>query len=118
MAHLKTHVELLTNQPAHNAPVKFRGGSARDQIRVNGTVIPLQGKQLLLVDKGRNKGERAAIWLQDKEVRGMGYYDLNHQINNIHILENLLTPISDSKGALEVVIDYLNKKPILKAIEL
>ena len=117
IARLKTHVEILNNRPAHNKPVSLPGRGA-GQIRVNGTEISLRGKQFLLVDKGRKTGERSAIWLRDEEVRGMGYYELNHQINNIHILENLLTPISNADGALEVIIDFLNKKPILKAIEL
>ena len=117
IARLKTHVEILNNRPTHNKPVSLpvRGAG---QLRVNGSEISLRGKQFLLVDKGRKTGERSAIWLRDEEVRGMGYYELNHQINNIHILENLLTPISNADGALEVVIDFLNKKPILKAIEL
>lgn len=118
MARLKTHIELLVNRPVHNPPVQLKGNSDSEHIRVNGTVLPLKGKELLLVDKGRTNGERAAIWVQNKQVKGMGYYELNHQINNIHILENLLTPVSESKGTLEVVIDFLNKKPILKAIEL
>ncbi|MGA9239548.1 exonuclease domain-containing protein [Robiginitalea sp.] len=117
IARLKTHVEILNNRPTHNKPVSKPGRRA-GQIRVNGSEISLNGKQFLLVDQGRKTGERSAIWLRDDEVRGMGYYELNHQINNIHILENLLTPISNADGALEVVIDYLNKKPILKAIEL
>ncbi|MDM9631936.1 exonuclease domain-containing protein [Robiginitalea aurantiaca] len=118
MALLKTHMELVTNQPVHNQPLRSAVKPERNQIQVNGTPMSLEGRQLLLVDKGRKNGERSAIWLQDKEVKGIGYYELNHQINNIHILENLLTPVSDSTGALDVVIDFLNKKPILKAIEL
>jgi DNA polymerase-3 subunit epsilon len=118
IARLKTHIEILSNTPVYNDPIELRMNSHKPQIQVNGTVISLKGKQVLLVDKGRNTGERAAIWLENKQVRGMGYYELNHQINNIHILENLLTPISNAEGALEVVIDFLNKKPILKAIEL
>jgi DNA polymerase-3 subunit epsilon len=118
MARLKTYIEVLGNQPLYNDPVLFPSGRSRDSIRVNGAEMALHGKQVLLVDRGRSSGERAAIWLQDSQIRGMGYYELNHQINNIHILENLLTPISHSEGALEVVIDFLEKKPILKAIEL
>ena len=48
----------------------------------------------------------------------MGYYSLNHQINNIHILETLLTPLDHYEGALEVVSAYTQEKNILKAIEL
>ncbi len=117
IARLKTHIELLSNRPAHNKPIAQQAQAAR-RIRVNDSVLSLVGKQYLLVDKGRKTGERSAIWVQDEKVRGMGYYELNHQINNIHILENLLTPVTNAHGALEVIIDFLDKKPILKAIEL
>lgn len=118
MARLKTYIEVLGNRPVYNDPPPSQPRPDMDDIRVNGTGLTLKDRQLLLVDKGRHSGERAAIWLQNRQIRGMGYYELNHQINNVHILENLLTPVAHSEGALEVVIDFLDKKPILKAIEL
>ena len=118
MALLKTHLELLANRPTHNKSIQSTGPSNRNHITVKGKDISLTGRQLLLIDKGRHEGERSAVWIQDRVVKGMGYYQLNHQINNIHILENLLTPIKESNGTLEVLMDFLDVKPILKVIEL
>lgn len=118
MARLKSYVEIQGNQPVHNLPSKFTGGLKRDHIQVNGTPYPLRNRNLLLVDKGRESGERSAIWLDGPMVRGMGYFSLNHQINNIHILETLLTPLQGYKGALYVISDFLAKKNILKVVEL
>ena len=118
MARLKAFVETLGNSPLHNKTPKSQRNTSPVEIRVNGTCYRLEDRHLLLVDRGRNSGERSAIWLQGTQVRGMGYYSLNHQINNIHILETLLTPLDHYEGALEVVSTYTEEKPILKAIEL
>ncbi|UCE68924.1 MAG: ribonuclease H-like domain-containing protein [Flavobacteriaceae bacterium] len=118
MARLKAFVETLGNAPLHNKPPKSKRKTSPGEILVNGISYRLEDRHLLLVDRGRNSGERSAIWLQGAQVRGMGYYSLNHQINNIHILETLLTPLEHFEGALEVVSTYTEEKPILKAIEL
>ena len=118
MARLKAFVETLGNTPIYNKRPKSRPGYAPMEIQVNGNPYRLRDQNLLLVDRGRNNGERSAIWLQGPQVRGMGYYSLNHQINNIHILETLLTPLDHYEGALEVVSAYTREKNILKAIEL
>jgi DNA polymerase-3 subunit epsilon len=102
----------------YNKRPKSRPDCTPQEIRVNGNPYRLGDQNLLLVDRGRNSGERSAIWLQGTQVRGMGYYSLNHQINNIHILETLLTPLDHYEGALEVVSAYTEEKNILKAIEL
>ena len=118
MANLKAHVEILDNKPLYNrdagpAPRRHTGN-----IMINGIPYTPDGQNLLLVDKGRTQGEYSAIWLQNRAVRGMGYYSLNHQINNIHILETLLTPLNGYESAFDVVAAYLDQKSILKAIEL
>jgi len=117
MARLKAHVEVFDNRPAYNPPIQLERENSPEALHVNGITYSLNGKNLLLVDKGRNQGEQSAIWLQGPEVRGMGYYSLNHQINNIHILESLLTPVEQYEGALHVISEYLREKRIAKAIE-
>ena len=118
MARLKSHVEILQNRPVYNDGSRRIRRIPPDVLRINGTPYRLNGQSLLLVDKGRSQGEHSAIWLQGTCVRGMGYYSLNHQINNIHILESLMTPLDGYEGSLEVIAAYLEEKKILKAIEL
>jgi DNA polymerase-3 subunit epsilon len=117
MAMLKAHVEIHDNKPSYNPPLQLKAAAYPEEIQINGKGYSLNGTNLLLVDKGRNQGEQSAIWLQGPEVRGMGYFSLNHQINNIHILESLLTPLQQYQGTLELISRYLRKKQILKAIE-
>ena len=118
MAKLKAHVEIQENKPVYNNHMFPISGTSPGEIRVNGTAYSLRDRNLLLVDRGRSQGEQSAVWLQGARVRGMGYYSLNHQINNIHILETLLTPIQGYDGAVEVIAAYLEQKKILRAIEL
>lgn len=118
MARLKSFVEVLQNRPSHNRLPRRKAAKARTPLYINGDPYPLEGRDLLLVDHGRDKGERAAIWLSGTQVRGMGYFSLNHQVRNLPILETLLTPLEKQDGALELIADFLREKKIMKVIEL
>lgn len=78
----------------------------------------LKDKDVLLVDKGRELGENSAVMIKKGSLVGVGYYDLNHQINNIHILETLITPMNGTKNANFIIESYLRKKKIIKTITL
>ncbi|PIB39027.1 exonuclease domain-containing protein [Maribacter sp. 4G9] len=78
----------------------------------------LKNKNVLLVDKGRALGENSVILIRNGSLVGVGYYDLNHQINNIHILESLITPMNGTHNANFIIESYLRKKKIIKTIAL
>ena len=88
------------------------------RIREAITKYSLKDKNVLLVDKGREIGEYSAILVRNGSLVGTGYYDLNHQINNIHILESLITPMCGTENANFILESYLRKKRILKTIQL
>jgi DNA polymerase-3 subunit epsilon len=71
---------------------------------------------IILVDKGREVGENSAILIRNGSLVGTGYYNLNHQINNIHILESIITPMNGTANANFIIESYLRKKRILKTI--
>ena len=78
----------------------------------------LNFKNVVLIDKGREIGEQSAILIKNGSLVGFGFYDLNHQINNIHILESLITPMNGTQNANFLIESYLRKKPVLKVLEL
>jgi len=78
----------------------------------------LAGKNCIIVDKGRELGEHSAVLIKKGQLTGLGFYDLNHQINNIHILESLITPIKGDLNTSHLIETYLRKKKVLKILEL
>ncbi|WP_339710045.1 exonuclease domain-containing protein [uncultured Kriegella sp.] len=78
----------------------------------------LNKKNIVIVDKGREVGEYSAILIKNGVFQGLGYYNLNHQINNIHILESIITPMTPSANAKHIIESYLRKRRVLKILEL
>lgn len=118
LADLKAHNEIRANRPPYLPKRKKPKAVKCDELHINGQQYVLGGKGLLLLDKGREQGERAAIWLCGEGVRGMGFVTLNHQIQNIHILEKLMSPPLDATGSLQVLVSSLSSRKVLKVIEL
>ena len=78
----------------------------------------LAGKNIVLLDKGREIGEQSAILIRNGSLVGLGFCDLNYQINNIHILETLITPMNGTRDSNFLIESYLRKKRVLKTVEL
>ena len=78
----------------------------------------LNNKSITIVDKGREIGEYTAILIQNGQFKGMGYYNLNHQINNIHILESIITPMKSDYNTTHIIESYLRKRRVLKILEI
>jgi len=78
----------------------------------------LVGKNVVLVDKGREIGEYSAILIKNGQYQGYGFYELNHQINNLHILESIITPMQADANTQQIITSYLRRKRIVKTLEL
>ncbi|MDO6517054.1 exonuclease domain-containing protein [Zobellia uliginosa] len=88
--------------------------------RVNDAVqkYSLNHKNVVIIDKGREIGEYSAVLIKNGDFKGFGYYDLNHQINNIHILESIIAPMQGNENTAHIIENYIRKKRGLKIIEL
>lgn len=120
VARLKAEEERQLNKPKYNASEDKQMNFQDKQRVVQGFYqeIDLANNSVLLIDKGRDVGERSAVLLKNGIFKGLGFYNLNHQINNIHILEKIITPMEGSPATGRIISTYLQQKRVLKVIEL
>ncbi len=78
----------------------------------------LSDKECIIVDSGREIGEYSALLIRNGVFKGYGFYDLNHQINNIHILESIITPMNGGENTKHLIETYLRKRRVKKIIPL
>jgi len=95
------------NVEAHNA-----------EIKEHLLKYSLGKRTLLLRDKGREIGEQSVIFIKDGVYKGFGHCELNHQINNIHILESIITPAKGDANTNHIITSHLRKKGNHKIVEL
>ncbi|WP_299891931.1 exonuclease domain-containing protein [uncultured Lacinutrix sp.] len=77
-----------------------------------------KNQNMVIVDRGREVDERSAILIQNGIFKGFGFFNLNHQINNLDILESIITPMENNKDAQHIIQSFLRKKKRLKIIQL
>ena len=120
VARLKSEEERHVNQPKYNAGEDEYPEIKEYHRTVKGQYedIDLGKNSVLLIDKGRDVGERSAVLLKNGIFRGLGFYSLNHQINNIHILESIITPMEGSPATGRIISTYLQEKKVLRIVEL
>ncbi|GGG46802.1 exonuclease [Croceivirga lutea] len=75
-------------------------------------------RNLILLDRGRELGEQSAVLIKNGNVSGIAFTELNHQINNLNVLENIAVPVKSDKETVLITESYLRKKNRLKIIEL
>jgi DNA polymerase-3 subunit epsilon len=105
IANLKFNEEIKINKPTHNFIPKKK-------------VEPIEfnNHNLLLVDKGRNHGEKSVLLIENNEVKGYCFTELSYQINNIDILRKLISPMENSTINREIIKKYIDKNHIEKLI--
>lgn len=67
-----------------------------------------------VIDSGRTVEEHSAVLFVEGKLKGYGFYQLNHQLNKLEILQSIITPMEDSDIARYFVQRYLRKKPKIK----
>lgn len=73
---------------------------------------------MVIIDKGRDIDERSAILIENGIFKGLGFYNLNYQINNIDILESIITPMENNRDIQHIIQSYLRRNKRLKVIQL
>jgi DNA polymerase III subunit epsilon len=76
-----------------------------------------ESESMILIDKGRNSGERSAVLIENGIYKGYAFYDLNHQITHIDILKNILIPMQNNRDTRNIIQAYIRKSKTLKIIK-
>ena len=75
-------------------------------------------KNMVIIDKGRAIDERSAVLIENGVFKGLGFFNLNYQINNISILETIITPMENNRDTQHIIQSYLRKNKRLKLVTL
>ncbi|WP_339874204.1 exonuclease domain-containing protein [Olleya marilimosa] len=77
-----------------------------------------KNKNMVIIDRGREVDERSAILIENGIFKGFGFYNLNYQINNLDILQTIITPMENNRDQQHIIQSYLRKNKRLKIINL
>jgi DNA polymerase-3 subunit epsilon len=73
-------------------------------------------KNMVIIDKGRAVDERSAILIKDGVFAGLGFFNLNHQLHNLDILNSIITPMENNRDTQHIIQSYLRRHKKLKQI--
>ncbi|MGC6479776.1 MAG: exonuclease domain-containing protein [Flavobacteriaceae bacterium] len=72
----------------------------------------------LLIDSGRTKGEKSFVWVADGQFRGIGYFELNFQMNSPEKIEKRLVEMQANGDAQALIRSFIRRKKFKKMIPL
>ncbi|WP_308992098.1 exonuclease domain-containing protein [Mariniflexile litorale] len=75
-----------------------------------------KNKNMVIIDKGRDIDERSAILIENGVFKGLGFFNLNYQINNIEVLESIITPMQNNRDTQHIIQSYLRRNNRVKII--
>lgn len=77
-----------------------------------------ENKNMLVIDRGRDVDEKSALLVEEGKFKGIGYFNLNYQLNNIDIIKSIITPMESDRDAQHIIQNYLRKNSRVKIISL
>ncbi|WP_373057483.1 exonuclease domain-containing protein [Zunongwangia sp. H14] len=75
-----------------------------------------ESQNMMVIDRGREVDEKSVLLIEDGEFKGMGYFNLNHQINNPDIVKSIITPMKNDRDTQHIIQNYLRKNKKLKIV--
>lgn len=73
-------------------------------------------RNMIIIDQGRDIEEKSVIYIEDGVFRGLGFFDLNHQINNIEVLSSIITPMENNRDTQHIIQSYLRRNKRVKTL--
>jgi DNA polymerase-3 subunit epsilon len=74
-------------------------------------------QNMVIIDRGREIDERSVVYIENGVFKGLGFFDLNYQINNLEVLESIITPMENNRDTQHIIQNYLRRNKNLKIIQ-
>ncbi len=71
-------------------------------------------QNMAIIDRGRTFDERSVILIKNGVYKGIGYINLNYQINKLEVLETIITPMLNNRDTQHIIQSYMRQKKHLK----
>lgn len=71
-------------------------------------------QNMAIIDRGRQHDERSVILIEKGLFMGVGYVNLNFQLNNLEILKNIISPMTNNRDTQHIIQGYMRQKKHLK----
>lgn len=80
--------------------------------------LSYENKNMIIIDKGRDIDERSVLLIENGVFKGLGFFNLNYQINTVEVLQSLITPMENNRDVQHIIQSYLRRNKNLKIVEL
>ena len=78
--------------------------------------LNFENKNFAIIDKGRNVEENSFVLVENGLFIGLGYFNLNFQINNIEVLKKILISMEHNKDSQQIIQSSLKKSKGIKIL--
>ena len=102
---LKYHEDLHAHKPKYNT---------RETNNI--TATDYSNPNMVLIDKGRHVSEKSVILIENNEYKGYGYTDLGYQINNLKVLQKIVSAPKRLQNQSYIINKFLLTNKIEKFI--
>ncbi len=75
-----------------------------------------EDQDMLIIDRGRDVDEQGIVLVEQGKFKGIGFFNLNHQINNIEILRSIITPMNHNRDAQHIIQSYIRQNKKIKIV--
>jgi DNA polymerase-3 subunit epsilon len=74
-------------------------------------------QNMVIIARGRDIDERSVVYIENGVFKGLGFFDLNYQINNLQVLESIITPMENNRDTQHIIQNYFRRNKNLKIIQ-
>jgi DNA polymerase-3 subunit epsilon len=78
--------------------------------------LSFENKNFAIIDKGRNVEENSFVLVENGLFIGLGYFNLNFQINNLKVLKKIIISMEHNKDSQQIIQSFLRKSKGIKIL--